>query len=214
MEYILIGAGGHSKVIHDALLSDGESIKGFFDDTTVTQTDNTFQYYGKIEQILDCSTEFIAEHKFVIAIGNNSVRKQIVSLLESKKITYGTVIHPSAVIASDVKIGEGSVILANVVVNAATTIGKHVILNSSSSIDHDNVIDNFVHISPGVHTAGAVEIGKGTHVGIGTNILPMKKIGSWCIIGGGTMVNKDIGSNLLAYGVPVKVKKEGINVEK
>ena len=214
MEYILIGAGGHSKVIRDALSLEGKSVKGFFDDNQDDQKAGGIQYYGKIADILKCSNGFIAEHKFIIAIGNNSIRKQIGTLLEPKKLRYGRAIHPKSIIASDVTIGEGSVILANVVVNSATSIGEHTILNTSSSIDHDNFIDDFVHISPGVHTAGAVEIGEGTHIGIGTNILPMKKIGSWCIIGGGTLVNKDIDSNLLAYGVPVKVKKEGINFEK
>lgn len=214
MEYILIGAGGHSKVICDALLLEGELVKGFFDDNEDNRKTDKIEYFGKITDILNCSNEFIAEHRFIISIGNNTVRKQIVALLEPKRLNYGTVIHPSAIIASDVNIGEGSVILANVVVNSATSIGNHAILNTSSSIDHDNVIDDFVHISPGVHTAGGVEIGEGTHIGIGSNILPMKKIGYWCIIGGGTLVNKDINSNLLAYGVPVKVKKEGINFEK
>ena len=113
-------------------------------------------------------------------------------------------IHPSAVIGTDVEIGIGSVVMAGVVINSSTKIGKGCIVNTSSSLDHDNIIEDYVHISPGVRTAGSVSIGKLTWIGIGSVVSNNVNIYSSCKVGAGAVVVKDITEPGTYVGVPVR----------
>lgn len=113
-------------------------------------------------------------------------------------------IYPSAVIGTDVEIGIGTVLMAGVVINSSTRIGKGCIINTSSSLDHDNIIEDYVHISPGVRTAGSVGIGKGTWLGIGSVVSNNVNICSGCKVGAGAVVVKDITEPGTYVGVPVR----------
>ena len=116
-----------------------------------------------------------------------------------------TAIHPSAIIAEDVKIGTGSVIMAGVVINPGTVIGKNCIINTCSSLDHDNLLEDYVHISPGAHLAGTVTIKEGTWICTGAIVKNNITIGKNNIIGAGGVVIKDIIEENGTYiGVPAR----------
>ena len=112
-------------------------------------------------------------------------------------------IHPSTVIASDVSIGEGTVIMAGVVVN---TGGRFAIINTGATVDHDNVIEDGVHISPGCHLAGDVVCRADVFIGTGTSIIPRTQIGARAVVGAGAAVISDVPSDVLAVGCPAVVK--------
>ncbi|MEO1772999.1 acetyltransferase [Candidatus Enterococcus ferrettii] len=209
--YILIGAGGHAKVIVDILNEEKKKIAGFFDDNK-SDFEN-LEYLGTTDDLLEKKAEYTGQYYFIIAIGSCSRRKAIYIKVNLTDDCYGTAIHPKSYISKNIKIAEGTVVMANVVVNSSTTIGKHSILNSGSVIEHDNDIGDFVHISPGCNLAGETSVGEGTHIGIGTNCIQQINIGSWCNVGAGSVILKDIPDNTLSYGVPAKIRKEGINCE-
>ena len=146
----------------------------------------------------------------VIAIGDNWVRskvaKKIVSLISDFK--FVTVIHPSAQIATDVEIGEGTQIMAGACINSATKIGYHCIINTNSSVDHDNNISDFVSINPGVSMGGKVTIGAYSSIGIGSSIVDKLFIGEHTIIGAGAVVVENIPSEVVAYGNPCRVARK------
>ena len=205
-EIVIIGAGGHAKVVADIILkrktdlNEDIKIKGFLDDNyNENQNKKIFKIpiIGKLEKINDLADKDI---KFIIAIGNNKTRERIAN--KYNKVKYYTAVHPQAVIANKVKIDEGSVVMANVVINSYSEIGKHCIINTGSIIEHDNSINDFVHISPSVTLAGGVRIGKRSWIGIGSNIIQGKNIGFDTIIGAGSVVLKNIGNNEKAFGVP------------
>ena len=211
ISYVLIGAGGHAKVIVDILNEEQKEIAGFFDDNK-----NNFEnlkYLGTTDDLVENKSEYTSQHRFIIAIGSCSRRKAIYSKVNLTDDCYGTAIHPKSYISKNVEIKEGTVVMANVVINSSTTIGKHSILNSSSVIEHDNDIGDFVHVSPGCHLAGETSVGDGTHIGIGANCIQQISIGNWCVVGAGSVILKDIPDHTLSYGVPAKIKKEGINCE-
>ena len=79
-----------------------------------------------------------------------------------------TAIHHTARIGTDLAVGEGTVIMAGAVINCGTKIGTHCIVNTGATLDHDNKISDFVHISPGVHLAGAVSVGEKSWIGVGS----------------------------------------------
>ena len=116
--------------------------------------------------------DIFKEVKFIIAIGNNKIRKLIAKKLNLTNENYVTLIHPTASVSPSAKIGYGSVIMAHSVINADAQIGKHTIINTGSIIEHDNQIGDFVHISPNATLTGTVKIEEGVHIGAGATIIP------------------------------------------
>ena len=198
---IIIGASGHGKVVADIAIkmNKWQSI-AFFDDDESIKTSMGLEVIGKTA---DAFT-YKDEADFFVAIGSNATREKIQEKLIEQGLSVVSLIHPSAVIGTDVEIGIGSVVMAGVVVNSSSRIGKGCIVNTSSSLDHDNVIKDYVHISPGVMTAGSVEIGKSTWLGIGSVVSNNVNICSGCKLGAGAVVVKDITEPGTYVGVPVR----------
>ena len=125
---------------------------------------------------------------WIVAIGDNSVRKKEALNLEAewkkegKPDRFGVAIHPSATVSPQAKIGEGSVICAGAVIVADAVIGKHCIVNTCASVDHDCVLQDFVHIAPGAHLCGGVQVGEGGFVGTGVCLAPGYKVPEWTLI--------------------------------
>lgn len=194
---IIIGGGGHAKVVIDCILCAGDRVVGILDDyLPVGATVLGVPVLGGVDAYAnypDCS--------FIIAIGNNTVRKTISKKLN---VNWYTAIHPSAVVSKFAAIGEGSAILANATVNADATIGKHCILNTACVIEHDNKLYDFVHISPRAALAGNVTVGECSQVGIGAAVRQGITICADCIVGAGAAVVKDIFEDGIYIGVPAR----------
>jgi acetyltransferase EpsM len=203
---ILIGAGGHSKVIQDCIAAQGVyTIIGILDDRFEESFEENECIYGPLNHI-DSITKLHQNVVCLVAIGNNSIRKQIVDKLQGlTSLSFGTVIHPSATVSPSAAIGEGTVVMPNVVVNADSKVGKHSILNSGCIVEHDNILGDFVHISPNVALTGSTTIGEGTHVGAGATTIPSTIIGDWVTVGAGAVVINQIPSGKTAVGVPAKI---------
>lgn len=204
---IIIGAGGHAKVIADIIakrkniLNEDIEIIGYLDDKYNTESEpetKDFPLLGKLNKIeeLDKNKTY-----FVIGIGDNNIRENISNKYE---VNFYTAIHPNATIATNVQIGTGSVVMANAVINTKSIIGNHCIINTGSIIEHDNRIMDFVHISPNVTLAGGVEIGEKSWIGMGSNIIQEITIGKDTIVGAGSLVLNDIADNTKVFGVPCK----------
>ena len=205
---VIIGAGGHAKVIADIIEKSGDEIVGFLDDNKEIRTTIIKEY----KVIGDLNNRFAMavtkeNLEFIIAIGDNKKREEI---SHSPNLKFYTAIHPSAQIGLDVEIQEGTVIMANACINSSAKIGKHCIINTGAIIEHDNIIEDFVHISPNVALGGTVKIGKSTHVGIGSTIKNNITICENCKIGAGAVVVKDIEKEGTYIGVPAKGIKNDI----
>ncbi len=195
----IIGANGHAKVIIDILAVCNVEISGIWDDNRDIKVLNNFPVNGSIAEFSKLNTD-----QFIIAIGNNIVRKRIAERLMQPKLLA---MHPTSAIASSVVLGAGTVLMANTSINANARIGDYVIINTNASVDHDCKIANFVHVSPQVGLAGAVEVGEGTHIGIGASVIQGIKIGKWATIGAGTVIIKDVPDYAVVVGNPGKVIK-------
>ncbi|WP_096435070.1 acetyltransferase [Alteribacter populi] len=210
MKIIIIGQGGHSKVIKDMILEKDEfEIVGYLDDVYKELVFNEDFFYGPISSLQEVILYYGAV-KIVIAIGDNKVRKMIAERLDLPLAHYATLIHKLAVISPSAELGCGTVVMSNAVVNADTKIGDHTIINTSAVIEHDNSVGSFVHISPNATLTGSVKVEEGVHVGAGAIIIPNIKIGAGSIIGAGATVIKDVPPCCTAVGVPAKYKmREG-----
>lgn len=192
---VIVGAGGHGKVIADIALKNGYKDICFVDDNTIGECMG-FPIIGKC-----CDLEWLSVGKteFVIAVGDNETRKRIA---ESHDVNWVTLIHPSAQIGANVSIEHGTVIMAGAVVNACASIGWHCIINTCAVVEHDNALDDYVHISPSASLGGTVHIGECTHIGIGATVINNINICSNCRIGAGAVVVKDITEKSTYIGVP------------
>ena len=199
-EVIIIGAGGHAKVIADIVEKSGDNVLGFLDDNIEegTYIIGKYKVIGNLNNVSSISMTY-KNVKFIIAIGNNKTREEISN---KTNIKFYTAIHPSVQIGLDVKIGEGTVIMANAVINSAAKIGKHCIINTGSIIEHDNIIEDYVHISPNVSLGGTVHIGQNTHIGIGAVVKNNINICKNCTIGAGAVVVKNIEEEGTYIGIP------------
>lgn len=194
---IIVGAGGHGKVIADSALKNGYTEICFVDDSAVGACMG-FPIIGTcamLNELNDGRTDF------VIGIGNNAVRKAIA---ETYPVNWVTVIHPSAQIAVNVTIGRGTVVMAGAVVNACAAVGEHCIINTRAVVEHDNIIGDCVHISPNAALGGAVRIGAGTHIGIGAAVRNQISICGDCVVGAGAAVVKNIDEAGTYVGVPAR----------
>jgi sugar O-acyltransferase (sialic acid O-acetyltransferase NeuD family) len=97
------------------------------------------------------------------------------------------------------------------VIQSCVSIGKHCIINTTASVDHDCLLEDYVHISPNATLCGAVSVGEGSQVGAGAVVIPGIKIGKWSLVAAGAVVMKNVPDNVLVLGNPARVVKR-INI--
>lgn len=194
---IIIGGGGHAKVVADIAIQTGYNVLGFLDDNSKIEKLLKFEKLGNISD----ATLFSNSAEFIIAIGNNKIRKEI---SQKYDLNFATLVHPSAVIGSQVEIGNGSVVMPMAVINAGSKIGKHCIINTAAVIEHDNTVGNYCHISPNTALCGTVKIGKNCHIGAGATVINNINICNDCIIGAGATVVRSIEKAGTYIGTPAK----------
>jgi sugar O-acyltransferase (sialic acid O-acetyltransferase NeuD family) len=198
---LIIGASGHGKVVADIAMKMNKWKKiAFLDNNVGIKTSMGIEVIGTSDSV----SEHIDEYEVFVGIGDNTTRQQIHEVLEKSGATIPTLIHPSSVIGGQVEIGVGTVVMAGAVINCCTRIGKGCIINTSCSIDHDNNIENYAHISPGARLAGTVRIGQGSWLGIGSVISNNVKIIGGTIIGAGAVVVKNITVVGTYIGAPAR----------
>ncbi len=205
MKLILYGASGHGKVVADIVSAmPGLELVGFVDDAAAKDQKSLgrFHILGGEEVLPELRQKGV--EGAIVTIGQNHARLHKAGLLENAGFRLVTAIHPSAVVADDVQIGGGTVIMAGVVVNAAARIGRHVIVNTGATVDHDCVLEDGSHLSPGVHLAGNVYIGKGSQVGIGASVIQNIRIGDNSLVGAGAVVIRDVVSGQTVVGNPAR----------
>lgn len=194
----IYGASGHAKVIIDIAKSRGSSIDMVFDDDIQIEYLDGYTVAHKFSEEMKNSDT-------VIAIGNNTTRKNVAESLKGK--ISDAICHKSSVISPSAKLGKGTVVMPNASINASTKVGVHCIINTASTVDHDCELGNFVHISPSVAIAGNVKIGLGTHIGIGAVVIPGIKIGEWVTVGAGAVIIRDIPDYAVVVGNPGNIIK-------
>ncbi|USK62140.1 acetyltransferase [Peribacillus asahii] len=198
---LIIGASGHGKVVADIALEMNKWEKVYFlDDNEKMKSSLGIEVIGKVDKAFahlnDCD--------IFVGIGNNAIRGRIQEKLEEEGASIPILIHPDAVIGEQVELAAGTVVMAGVIINCCTKIGKGCIINTGSTIDHDNLIEDYVHISPGAHLAGTVKVGEGSWLGVGSIVSNNVNITSRCQVGAGAVVVRDITEVGIYVGVPAR----------
>ncbi len=197
---IIIGAGGHAKVIADIVIKSGDRLLGFLDDQ---KTGTVFGDY-KVLGTVDDAEKLKYGTYFIIGIGSAAARQNI---SERLSLNWYTAIHPSAQVSTGALIGEGSTVMANAVINADAAVGKHCIVNTASVVEHDCRLADYVHISPSATLCGTVNVGASTHIGAGAVVKNNISVCGDVTVGCGAAVVKDIDVGGTYAGVPARLIK-------
>lgn len=193
-EIIIIGAGGHGKVVADIAELVGYKKINFLDDS-----DN---FNPRVIGKTDDFEKYIKKADFFVAIGNSKVRERITKKLTDNGANVATLIHPMAAVSKSAKIGKGVAVMAGAVINADSIIGDGAIVNTCASVDHDCVIGDYCHIAVGAHICGTVTVGRHTWVGAGATVINNVNICADCMIGAGAVIVKNIDASGVYKGLP------------
>lgn len=200
---VVLGAGGHGKVVADVALSGGAEVVAFLDDSPA-------KVGSRIWDIPVISWEaFVASAAangaaFALGIGDNAARERAAQRVRSRGLALATLVHPAAAIARTAKLSAGTVVMAGAAVNPDAVIGEGCIVNTGAVVEHDCVLGAFAHLSPNVALGGGVAVGARTHLGLGAVALPLVRIGADVRVGAGAVVHRDVPDGLTVVGVPAR----------
>lgn len=202
----IYGAGGHAKVVIDALRKGNKyEIAFLIDDAPDNKGISVLgcEVLGGRNELLESQLKV---SKCIVAIGDNVNREDTVNWLIKKGFVLISVVHPAAVIGGNVKIGGGSVVMAGCILNADVTIGDNAIINTGAIIEHDCTIHDNAHVAPGAVICGGVTVYKNAMIGAAASINPGLSVGKGATIGSGASVVTNICDHQIAKGVPAKVQ--------
>lgn len=196
---MILGAGGHGKVVADIARLCGYDQIAFLDDDATKTTWVGYPVLGATHGFLQYT-----DWEFFVAMGNSHVRHQLHNALVEAGKAIATLEHPKAVVAQSARIGRGSVVMAGAVVNPDARIGEGCIINTCASVDHDCIVEDFCHISVGSHLSGTVHLQQHVLLGIGATVSNNLTVCAHCIIGAGAAVTTDICQSGTYIGVPAR----------
>jgi sugar O-acyltransferase (sialic acid O-acetyltransferase NeuD family) len=201
-DVVIYGAGGHGKVVLDAALSCGcLRVVGLVDD----EPGNLSRHVLGIEVVGEgawLTADRLRRYKVVVAIGDNSRRAEIVRQLTALGAAFASVIHPTAHLARNARVGQGSMILPMAVLHTDAKVGRHAIVNTGAILEHDTVVGDFAHVASGACLAGGAHVGEAVLVGTGASVLPNIRIGEGATVAAGAVVIHDVAAHTVVAGVP------------
>lgn len=195
---VIIGAGGHGKVVGEIAQLSGE-----FSEIVYLDNDHSIKSclsYPVVGQTKDWRS-FDASVKFFVAIGGNSTRQKVSEEIGLDRLAI--LVHPDASISPSTTIGRGCVVMAQAVVGVEANVGDGCIVNTAATVDHECVLSDFVHLSPGVNLGGQVSIGSRSWIGIGATVINNIDITGDVLVGAGGVVVRDLVQPGTYVGVPV-----------
>jgi sugar O-acyltransferase (sialic acid O-acetyltransferase NeuD family) len=206
---VVWGAGGHAKVLREALQGQGFNLIATFDNAIVSTPPFTDVplFVGKEGFAAWRASSPVADICALVAVGGDRGRDrlELQHFMAAQGLPPLTVVHPSAFVACTASLGSGCQVLAQSAVCVDAKLGAACIVNTSASVDHECVLGQGVHIAPGAHLAGCVEVGDFTLVAVGAVVLPRIRIGRDCIIGAGAVVTRNVPDSSVVYGNPARV---------
>jgi len=207
-EFIIVGAGGHAKVVADAIqCMKGGMIHGFLDsERKVGEVYCGYPVLGGEECLLALLKDSPVL-KVVVAIGHNWYRRIVVERLLNAvpAVQFGAVIHPRASVARGASTGPGAVVLAGSVIGPDVRVGAHAIVNHMCSVDHDSILESYSSLAPGVVAGGYVTVEGGAAVSTGAVVGRGVRIGAHAVVGAGATVLRDVPEKSFAIGTPARV---------
>jgi len=206
-DLVIIGAGGQAREVLDVTLAHNRvetswNVRGCLVDAAFAAEADRWPGPPRLGDLAWLSETNLRTCALIVAIGDPAVRARIVGELDSRGAHYATLVHPSAVIGSRVKLAKGVVVGARSVLTCDITVARHAHINVATSVAHDCRIDEFATLAPGVNVAGWVHVGAGVEIGTGATVIPKVRIGEGAVVGAGSTVTRDVAPNTTVVGTP------------
>lgn len=202
---VLIGYSGHSLVVADAYIRSGRTINYYLDREEKDFNPLSITFIGDEKKPL--KNIYGQNYSFLLAIGDNKLRRHVGVYIEQKGEKLENIIHPSASVSPYSEISKGVFINSNATINSMAQLKDGVIINTAAVIEHQCRIGSFAHIAPGAVLAGNVKVGDGSFIGANSVVKEGVSIGKNVVIGAGSIVLHDIEDNVKAVGCPVRIIK-------
>jgi sugar O-acyltransferase (sialic acid O-acetyltransferase NeuD family) len=207
----VLGAGGHAKVVVDALLSIGcfEIVGLVVADTEAAEGLLGIGVVGDhavLPALLASGVTALAMG--VGSIGDVSAREQLFESCLRDGFSFPAIVHPAASVSAHAEVGDGAYVGPHATVCAGARLGFGCIVNSGSVVDHDCTVGDFAHVAPGAALSGNVAVGRGAHIGTGAAVAHGISIGAGALIGAGAAVVDDVPERVVAFGVPCRVVRD------
>jgi sugar O-acyltransferase (sialic acid O-acetyltransferase NeuD family) len=203
---LVIGAGGHGRVVADAATTMGSwKTICFVDDRAEGASVPGFEIVGTTADLAHLAKSCAGA---VVGLGDAQSRLRLLERCAELGFELPMVVHRSAAVSARASIGAGSVVFAQAAVNPGAILARGCIVNTGATVDHDCQLEEGVHACPGVHLAGNVRVGARTWIGIGACVKQGVRIGSDVVIGAGAAVVSDVESGLTVIGVPARARQE------
>jgi UDP-perosamine 4-acetyltransferase len=201
---VLIGGGGHAKVVIEIL-----EAAGTFEIAGCLTGEGSAQSVLDVPVLGDdsCLPRLYASgirHAFV-AIGSNRLRQRLSGAVSQLGFELVNAISPLAIVSRRARLQNGIAIMPGAVINSCATLGNGCIINTGVTVDHDCVVGDWAHLAPSTALAGNVTVGAGAFLGVGVHVIPEITIGEWSIVGAGAVVIRHLPANVTAVGTPAKV---------
>lgn len=204
---IIVGFGGHARVLLDAMLCSNMNVLGFVDRENDCSS-KKIRFLGDDDVLL---SNFPPDEIYLVnglgGVANMKQHEDIFNRFKRHGYKFSSVIHPSAIVADDVVLGEGCQIMAGAVLQTGVQCGKNVIVNTRAGIDHDCSIASHTHISVGATLSGSVRVGEKSYIGAGATVIQGVEIGNNSIIAAGAVVINHVKAFDTVLGVPARVEK-------
>jgi sugar O-acyltransferase (sialic acid O-acetyltransferase NeuD family) len=189
---VLVGGGGHAKVVADAARASGIELAGFVDDDPAAKVPG-LEWLGGLDR---------TREPWIVCIGDVPTRMRVLYGLRGRA---ASVMHPSAIVSQSAAIGDGVFVGPGAVVNADAVTGDHAIVNSAAVVEHDARVGRGSHVAPGVVLCGNVRIGEGCLIGAGAVLLPGVEVGDHAMVGAGAVVMGAVSARTRVVGVPARM---------
>ena len=208
MQVVIIGAGGHGKVVLDILRAAGQHEAVGFIDSFANRAGTSFaglKIFGPANMLPKLRQQGI--RGAIVAIGDCRARQMYAKLLVEQGFELANAIHPTASISPSATVGRNVVVAALAAVSTEARLADSVILNTSCVVDHECELGDAVHVCPGAHLAGRVRVGAGAWIGLGANVIQCMSVGEHATVGAGAVVIQDVPAYATVVGVPARVIK-------
>ncbi|MGA8151687.1 MAG: acetyltransferase [Terriglobales bacterium] len=209
---IIVGGGGHAKVLISTLHLQHRRVLGFVDPKPSLPPVLGIAQLGDDGAVFLHPPDQLRLVNGVGSIDSTAPRQAVYEKFRKTQYVFETVIHPSAIIAAEVDIEDGVQVMAGAVVQPGSRLGSNVIINTGARIDHDCSIDAHAHLAPGVTLSGDVHIGQGAHIGTGASVIQGVRVGAAAIVGAGAVVVDDVPEGFTVVGVPARSVARAIGV--
>jgi sugar O-acyltransferase (sialic acid O-acetyltransferase NeuD family) len=208
---VMVGAGGHARVLFNALSARRADILGFvsLDGRPATGVMSGLICLGNDDDLMERGPDGIVLVNGVGSTHDPTRRRAAFEVYCRSGFTFAAVVHPSAVVAPDAVLGEGAQVMAGAVLQPGVRIGANAIVNTGAIVDHDNVIGDHVHVAPGACLSGGVTVGAAAHIGAGATVIQGICVNAGAVVGAGAVVIRDVAAGAVVTGIPARARACG-----